>query len=360
MRIVLAIGSLEIGGSERQLVRLARELKARGHDVHVLLLSARGPLVPDLDSAEIPVHEIGLKRVAFRCPHLALLVLARALRIPFLLRRLRPDVVHAFLYWAYALVIPAAALARVPWRVTARRNLATESRGSLGRLLVERIVDKTSHMATANSSAVARAVVELGVAPSKVAVVRNGVDLPRDVARVETQPPRGVVIANLIAYKGHRDLIAALALLDDPPTIECYGDGPERQFLEAGIATAGLADRVLLRGCVPDAAAAAYPQAQFAVLASHEEGLPNALLEAMAYGLPVIATAVGGVPELVLDGETGLIVPARDPHALALGIRRLVEDADLRIRFGRAGRQRARDFGWDRVVQVHERLYARR
>lgn len=363
MRIVLAIGSLDVGGTESQLVRLATELHARGHDVTVLLITrGDGPLSAPLRDAGVPIWDIGLEGLLARTPSgrirpVATLRLWFAWwRLVIALRRRRPDVVHAFLFWSYALVLPAAWLARVPVRVSGRRNMGTEK---LVRPLypwLERIADRCATHIVANSDAVVEVVRSAGVPGWKLHVVRNGIDLRTSAEDVGAQPPQGVMIANLIAYKGHLDLVDALARLDDPPRVDCYGDGPERGRLEARIREHGLEEVVRLKGRRPGAADA-YGSAQFAVLTSHEEGLPNAILEAMATGLPVVATAVGGVPELVRDGETGLLVPPRDPGALAKTLARIADDPALRVRMGRAARDAVAGLSWARCVEAHERLY---
>lgn len=364
--VILAIGSLDVGGTETQVVRLATELHHRGHDVTVLVISrGDGPLATPLRESGVPIWDLGFEHFVARTrsgrirPLASLRLWSSWLRLVIGLRRRRPDVVHAFLFWSYVLVLPAAWLARVPVRVSGRRNLGTEK---LARPLypwLERIADACATHVVANSQAVADVVAAGPVPAGKLSVIRNGVDLRESAEHVDAQPPLGVIIANLIAYKGHLDLVDALATLSDPPRIDCYGEGPERPRIEERIRERGLGDVVLLRGRRPGAADA-YRQAQFAVLASHEEGFPNAVLEAMATGLPVVATAVGGVPELVRDGETGLLVPPHDPEALGGEIGRLVADPDLRVRLGRAARERAEELSWHRCVEAHERLYAER
>lgn len=364
MRIVLAIGSLEVGGTETQVVRLATELCARGHDVTVLVLTrGDGPLARPLGGAGVPVWELGFEGLLARTPGgrirpvATLRLWAAWLRLVVELRRRRPEVVHAFLFWAYVLVLPAAWLARIPVRISGRRNMGTEKFTRPLYPVLERIADRCATHVVANSDAVADVVRIAGVPDLKLHVIRNGVDLRPLAEDVTRQPPRGVMIANLIAYKGHLDLVEALGGLDDPPVVDCFGEGPERGRIEDRLRGRGLEGVVRLRGRRADAADA-YRSAQFAVLTSHEEGLPNAVLEAMATGLPVVATAVGGVPELLRDGETGVLVPPRDPAALGGAIGRLAADPELRARLGRAARRAVEELSWPRCVEAHERLYA--
>jgi glycosyltransferase involved in cell wall biosynthesis len=165
------------------------------------------------------------------------------------------------------------------------------------------------------------------------------------------------MVANLIAYKGHVDLLEALAMLADPPTVHLVGDGPERARLEGMAAELGLRDVVRFEGR-QRGARDLFGHMQFAILASHEEGMPNAVLEAMAHGVPVIATAVGGVPELIEHNVNGLLVPSHNPAALASAIGQIAGDADLRSRLGRHAQRRALDLSWERCVTSYEALYS--
>lgn len=337
LRIVLAVASLEIAGTEQQALRLACELKARGHDVLVLTLAEPGPLASELERCGVPSRDLGMDR-SRRSPLALLSTLVALARLLLILRRWRADVVHAFLFWAYVIVIPVAWLARVPVRITGRRNLGTEKSARRFYPWLERVADRLSHAAVANAEAVADALRAGGVREHKIVVIPNGVDVPEPAHSVGAQPARGVMIANLIAYKGHLDLVAALGAMDEPPRIDCYGDGPERRAIAAAVAAQGLEDVMVLHSREANAARH-YRDAQFAVLTSHEEGSPNAVLEAMAYGLPVVATAVGGVPELVAHGATGYLVPRGNPVELAAAIASIASQPVLRERLGRAGRE---------------------
>ena len=137
------------------------------------------------------------------------------------------------------------------------------------------------------------------------------------------------------------------------------GDGPERARLEAEIRRLGLEGAVVLAGDRDDVAAM-LARADVFVLSSTSEGLPLSILEAMAAGLPVVASSVGGVPEAVEDGETGLLVPPRDPVRLAAALERLLVDPALRRRLGSNGRERVRQhFGLEAFQQAHVAVYRR-
>jgi glycosyltransferase involved in cell wall biosynthesis len=271
------------------------------------------------------------------------------------LRRLRPDVCHAFLFIGYTLVLPLAWAARVPVRISGRRGFPVAT-GVLHRLLATAgRVASTMHLCNSQAGATAT-IAQEGVPTARVRVIPNAIEVPEPAADLTRQPARGVVIANLVGLKGHADLLAALAQLNDPPHMCFVGEGPAREHIADLIDRHHLGGVVTLAGSVPEAARM-LPDFQFAVLPSHSEGLPNAVLEAMAAGLPAVATSVGGIPEIIVDGVTGLLVPPRSPAALAAAISRLAADPELRVRLGRAARETAAGFSLASCVTKHEAAY---
>jgi glycosyltransferase involved in cell wall biosynthesis len=215
-------------------------------------------------------------------------------------------------------------------------------------------------------------VVRLGLPPERLAVVQNAVDLRglqqetgpsvRTELGLSAEEPVVVSVGRLSPEKAHADLIEATRVMYHRGTrahLALIGDGPERERLEQFAGAAGLGDRVHFMGQRSKVAPLLQGADVFA-LPSLTEGLPNAVLEAMAIGLPVVATSVGGVPELVLDGVTGLLVPASEPLALAEALTRMLgwSDADRR-RMGAAGRERVeRHFSFEGQARRLEALYA--
>jgi glycosyltransferase involved in cell wall biosynthesis len=204
-----------------------------------------------------------------------------------------------------------------------------------------------------------------------ICVVRSGVDLDA-LEREAAAGPRGelpprsagrallLVPASLARVKGHDVLLESLALRDGPPAdLWLAGDGPERSALEAQARRAGLSRDVRFLGRRSDVFAL-MRAADAVVLPSRREGLPLALLEAMALGRAALATRVGGVPEALRDGETGLLVPPEDPRALAHALDRLLGDPPLRARLASAAAREARlRFDVRRTVAAVERVYRR-
>ena len=196
----------------------------------------------------------------------------------------------------------------------------------------------------------------------KTCVIYNGIAarVHADRGRIKTGACQGICVARLDALKGINDLVRGVAECKTMRVgfdLSLVGDGPCRGELEGLVRSLDLSDEISFLGWREDVPALLM-HADMYVLASYTEGMPLSILEAMAAGLPVVATAVGGVPELVQDGVTGLLVPPRDPQALAGAMSRLVKDPALRRRMGEAGRRRVEEhFSFDRMVQQYEDLY---
>jgi glycosyltransferase involved in cell wall biosynthesis len=252
------------------------------------------------------------------------------------------------------------------------RSTAIASQRDLGNLRSaprQRVHDlalQFAHLVVVNSEAVRDALVRSGrIAASRLTVVRNGVDLARfrprrGEPRSAADPVTVVTLANLRPEKGLTDLLDAAAILRrrlPACRFQVWGDGPLRGELEARALALGLDGTLELRGRT-EAPEAVLRSADVFALPSHSEASSNGILEAMASGLPVVATRVGGNPLLVEDGATGLLVPARDPGALAESIARLVENPDEAARFGDAALERIRRrFSTESMIRELESVY---
>ena len=192
-----------------------------------------------------------------------------------------------------------------------------------------------------------------GVDPEKIHVIHCGTDTGFFAPRVSTRPDGRfsiICIGSLIEVKGHPHLIEACRLLEDRglnPRCHLIGSGPDRRRILEQIAAAGLEDDVVMHGALPRprvaelmANADVIVQPSVPTRRGSREGIPVSLMEGMASGLPVVASRISGIPELVEDGSSGLLVPPGDPTALADALARFIEDPALRQKMGRAGRQR--------------------
>ena len=360
-KVWLLIGQLGLGGTEKQVALLACGLRDRGVDTSVLVMFDGGPRERELRAAGVPVIYLGFAR--FSAARNSVRNVVAFARLVGRLRGDRPDILHAFLFHSYVVAAPAARIARVPVLVAGRRSLGVfkEGRGLL--LLAERLATRAADLLIANAQAVAADTMNRERVPAaKISVVHNG--LPDDAftefrpARIETDRPVVLCIANLKAYKGHRYLLEAVARLRSrgrPCTLVLAGAGEQRCALKQQSARLGIDVRFL------GAHAEVGPllaRADIFVLASLHEGMSNAVMEAMAAGRPIVATDVGGTPEL-LDGR-GMLVPPRDPGALAAAIERLLIDPAYASLVGTRARCWSRaHLGVDRMVDEHVRIYAR-
>jgi glycosyltransferase involved in cell wall biosynthesis len=330
-RVCLLIGQLGLGGTEKQVALLAEGLRARGVDTTVLVMFEGGPREDDLRAAEIPVVHLGFQRRAagWRMPAANV---AAFVRLVGYLRRERPDVLHAFLFHSYVTAAPAARLAGVPVLVAGRRSLGDFKRGRPLLSAIETVATRMTDHLVANARAVAEDTLrDGGIRQRKITVVRNGLPdsafAPMPPAYLASGFPVVLCVANLISYKGHRYLLEAVARLrmrGSPCTLALVGEGPERPALEHQAARLGIDVRFL--GIRTDIGRL-LTRADVVVLASLQEGMSNAVMEAMAAGRPVVATDVGGSGELLRD--RGVLVPSADPEALADGIGQVISDPAL-------------------------------
>ena len=368
IRVALLIGTLEIGGAERQLVRLANGLDRSRFRPAVITCFGAGALAGDLRS---DVEHRVLRLPALRDASAAErpVVSARiALALARELRSLRPDVLHAYLPTTYVLGALAARLARVPVTIAGRRGLHSYRRLPAGGRSLARLANRQIAVHICNSEAVrAHALAdEPDLAPARVVVVHSGIDAA-ELAPVAVPPSwrrptalLGAMVANFHEYKGHRLLLDALAQVAGmtPLRLVCLGSGSEELLIQTLIRERRLEDTVVLAGARPDADRL-IGNFDFSLLASSQEGFPNALLEAMAAGVPVIGPRVGGVPELVRDGVDGLLFKPGSAADLARCILTLADDAALRERLGREARRHVQaEFSTAAMVSRTEAIYA--
>jgi glycosyltransferase involved in cell wall biosynthesis len=363
--VAFVIDKLHRAGAQLHLRELVRGLDRTKVAPRVFCLIEGGPVAEDIRSLGVEVFTLGFQRIYEPAA-------GRALRA--LVARLKgnTDVVHTYLISANLYGALAARLAAVPALVTSRRDMGFSRNWRL-RVLEEWLVNPRVDRVVAVSPAVARATLrERGLDAGRVVTIPNGVDLPRFVkdakARAEARLRLGLrddltavgVLAHLSPVKGHADLIEAVArLAGKNPRLRLLivGDGDLRASLEVRARDLGLRDQVAFVGAradIPDVLAAL----DVVALPSHTEGMSNTLLEAMAAARPIVATAVGGNLDVLEDEVTALLVPPRDPPALATALLRLVEDKATAARLGRAARRKAEaDFGLDRMVARHMDLY---
>ena len=353
--IGMVMTSFEPGGTERQMIELVRRLDRARWAVHVACFHARGGWFGRLAEAAASVTEFPV--TSFRDPDAAreLWSFARWCRAN------RLAIVHTAELYSNIFGLPGAALARVPVRVANRRELNPDK--SVAQLALQRLGYAVAHKVVANSQAAADRLRLEGVPDRKIAVIPNGLAAAQhpDRARGNRPPRRIIVVANLRSEKGHDVLIDAASDIRarfPDATFEIVGAGPERDALVARAASRGVLEAFSFLGHRDDVPAR-LAEADIFVLPSRSEAFPNAVLEAMAAGLPVIASGVGGILEIVNDGRTGLLTPPDDPRALAERVTALMADQALADSLGTAARAEAASrYSFDRMVASFDALYS--
>jgi glycosyltransferase involved in cell wall biosynthesis len=375
VRVAVVIEALGRGGAERLLVDTARLIDRSRFDLRVVTLhDVRRDYAPAL-------AVLGVSERSLRLPQPPGLI-SGTLRLGRLLAEERIDVVHTHLYWANVVGRLAAGLNRIPvvssYHDADYEPVVREGNPGLTRTkqavlrVVDRVSAKLSHcQSVAVSDYVARSLHRrLGYPPARVTVIANAVDTdvfrPDDALRMEARRALTLdandlmvlSVGRMTPQKGQEILVRALSSPDlQSARLVLVGGGDREPRLRELVGELGLTDRVTFlgtRGDVPQLMRAA----DLLSLPSLHEGFGLVLVEALASGTPVVASRVGPVPEIVLDGETGLLVEPSDPAGLAKALARLLQNRELRLRMGQRGRQDAvARFNLPRMVHSLEQLY---
>jgi L-malate glycosyltransferase len=342
IRLAYCIDRLDVGGSELNAVRTAESLDPGRFDLRVFHLKADGPLYDRYRALRIPMTHVSISNLYSPATQLKTLELARALR------GWGAHVLQTHDVYTNILAIPVSRLVSRSRIVASRRWWDYSPRPLLP--VLNRSSYRFAHKVLANSESVGRMLEEEESVPrSKIFVSHNFLDdhyfnTPPAAAvaakRALWNVPSGAflagIVARLVPVKQQETLLRALALLDESYHAVLVGDGPERRGLEQAAANLGLARRVHFAGELREGENL-HGYFDVSVLCSSSEGSPNSIIEALAVARPVIATPVGGVVDLIRDGETGLLTPVGKPDRLASALRALRHDEALGARLGSAG-----------------------
>jgi sugar transferase (PEP-CTERM/EpsH1 system associated) len=355
--------SLDVGGAEVLAARIARRLRHR-YRFHFVCLDRLGVLGQELREEGFGVETLERKPgLDWRC----------FWRLSQALRRARADVIHAHQYTPFFYSLVARLLSRRPAVLFTEHGRHQPDYPRRKRILANRLLLQRRDRVVAVGEAVRQAlIVNEGIPAPRIQVVYNGVDFEqfahrpaeRDCVRRELGLADDelvvIQVARLDYLKDHQTAIRTLGrVCRSLPRVRLVlvGEGPEMPRIEAQIQEKGLAGRVLFVGLRKDVPRL-LQAADLFLLTSTSEGIPLTVIEAMATGLPVVSTRVGGLPEMLEDGESGFLAPAGDDAGLASAILRLSGDPDFRKRVGQRGRERAlASFSEANMVERYRALY---
>jgi glycosyltransferase involved in cell wall biosynthesis len=362
-KVVHVVEDLGIGGLERVIASIVLGLDTTRYDLEVWCLVRGGEIAEELADKGIRVTILGMK--SYHRPF-QIVALAR------LLRKSRADIIHAHGYFGSTFGRLAAIAARTPLIIA---HVHTTYYGfKVRHLLIERSLSLFTDKIVCVSRAVRRFVVEVeGISEKKASLIYNGVgeadlfeaDQDRSITReslgIGDEDMVVITVASLAPHKGHTVLLhAARVVLERHGNLRfvIVGDGPLRQELESHVQEMRLSLKVAFTGQRKDVAPLLRLADLFVLPSTEREGLGIALIEAMAEGLPVVGTRLGGIPEVIDEGVNGLLVAPGNSHELAAALEGLIMDRARRQEMGRAGRRiYEQRFTAADMVQSIEALY---
>lgn len=360
VRIAFVITELDEGGAERALVHLVTRLDQSQWEPGVFSLAGRGPLTAKLEAARVPVFDCGATSAS------SPLQIWRAYsRLRRELTLWQPQIVQAFLFHANLLARVVAWRAGVPHFLSGIR--VADRRGRL-RLRLDRWTERLVEKHVCVSRAVAQFSAQSGLDPGKLVVIPNGVDLEqfRDARPVDRSrfdiPAHAKVVLSVGRLDAQKDPFCLLSAFEavaekiNAAELVFVGDGPLRDKLALRISRSRFRDRIHLVGWQRDVAGWLKTASVFA-LASRFEGMPNAVLEAGAAGVPVVATRAEGLLEIVEDRQTGWLVGIGDAPALAASLTEALTDPTAAEKGIQLQSVIATRFTWEQTVSAYDRLY---
>jgi len=355
MRVIQVIGTLQVGGAENQVVQLANGFLLKGIDSHFVCLT-------DADTQNSKAIESSVKK--YILPLLKRKQVSCVVRMVNLFRDIHPDIVQSHMFHTNLYVAIAARIAQVPV-VIATEHGKNLWKNTIHHFIERQIISPLVSMRIAVSEDIKNIRIASGDVPEKkIAVVPPCVNLPAEPISLENgRLLRIGAVGRLVEAKNYPMLIRVLAQLlamNVPARVTFIGDGPERNKLETLSFALGVEKFIQFSGFQDDVSKWLK---KFDVIAfsSIREGTPVAMLEAMAAGVPVVATDVGGIPDVIDDGVNGLLIPSQDVSAMVKALQLLSKNYLVRCRLATAGRQRiiesySRDIICGRYLQIYQSL----
>jgi glycosyltransferase involved in cell wall biosynthesis len=362
------VGSFKIGGCQRHVVELLRVIDRDMYRPYICTMQPGGALLEEIEKLGLEMYCLDIGRI------LSLKTFIKIFKLAKFIRRNRIQIIHSYLFEANFLGLLTYILC-FKWNLKLVASVRSIHESHTRRdFRINQVVNWFATKIIVVCDAVKQCVMDEGAPEIKIETIYNGVDCERysPLPNVEdlsdksnAQAHRKVrigVVASLNEHKGHEYLIEALAnMVKEYPNLECFflGDGKLKTKLQSQARNLGIDQNIVFNGYQTNVLRY-LRDADIFVLPSVHEGMSNALLEAMACRLPIVATDVGGNREVVSDGVSGYLVPPRDPRALAEKILPLVRDNKLRERFGNAGRKIAEaDFSLKVMAKNYQEFYSR-
>lgn len=365
IKLLQMLTNFHIGGTERQVANLALGIDSSHFDLHLACLWHSGELLAELETLRVPRSEFRIG--SLYSPK----TLWQGIRLASYVRRNLIQIVHSYGFYPNVFTVPAARIAGASVVVASIRDTGDWLTPMQRRL--QKLVCRLADCVLVNAEAIRQNLIQQGYDPSNIVVIRNGITLSKfarkgrsAVLRRELGLPLSArlvaVFSRLNRMKGVEFFLdAAIVLARRFPDV-CFlvaGDGGNKIELEEQARRLGLGRRIVFTGFRSDVPEL-LSEVAISVLPSLSEGTSNTLLESMAAGIPVVATRVGGNPEVIEDGVSGLLVTPRNSAALAGAIGRLLDDEDLALRLGQAGMRRVSEiFSVEGSVHETEHLYER-
>jgi L-malate glycosyltransferase len=377
IKLVKVLTAFCAGGTEGQVLKLASSLDKTRFALQFAGLRNSGDLLQEFNALKLPIAEFRIS--CLYSPRTFL----QQLKFVWYLRREGVGIVHSYNFYSNVFAIPAARLAGVPLIVASIRDQGVYL--SPMQKLLQKFVCRMADKILVNAASIRSWLVEQGYPADKIVLIRNGIDLSRyarpgmqEAIRAElkipTTAPLVVMIARLNPQKGVEDFIEAAALVcRSIPDVRFLIVGGKIEYVQGVMSedmeylqglkkltqALGIEDRVIFTGYRTDTPAI-LSTAAVSVLPSYSEGLSNTLLESMAAGAPIVATNVGGTPELITHMVNGLLVQPGAPARLAHAIAGILADPALAQKFSLRGKQRAKeDYSIDRMAADTQDFYDR-
>jgi glycosyltransferase involved in cell wall biosynthesis len=355
----------KVGGAEIHVYYVCSRLSERGHSMLVVTSALPSSLTRASDP-RAPFAKYPLK--LWPTPLSALSYVIKSVALSLILRK-QVDIVHAHVA-DYPMVAAffSSLLSRKPFTITCHgSDVRVYGRKFSRRILQAPFLRKAKSVFAVSNEIAGILTQKYGVHRDKIHVIKNGYDERATKKLVSIQPYGSiknskmvVCVASMRPEKDHMTLLKGFAKLTKKVSgaqLSLIGDGPLRPRLEEFCAQQGVCSVKFLGNLSHRNLLECVSRSDVFALTSSEEGMPTAVVEALALGKPVVATRVGGIPEVVKDGENGILIPPKSPEHLANALERLLTDSELRIKLGKVAAESVKDYAWNKIAEKYEDIY---